>query len=77
MTAAATDQQHSIWEQFIRWASRAETIMQRMDDINDTVDAAREAGATVNSDQPLHPVMFCGTQGGSMTDHCGIVKHLQ
>lgn len=51
--------------------------MQRMDDINDTVDAAREAGATVNSDQPLHPVMFCGTQGGSMTDHCGIVKHLQ
>jgi hypothetical protein len=48
----------------------AEAIMQRMGDINETVAAARQAGATVNSAQPVHPVMFAGTQGGGMSDHC-------
>ena len=48
----------------------AEAIMQRMSDINETVAAARKAGATINSTQPVHPIMFAGSQGGGMSHHC-------
>ncbi len=48
----------------------AEALIQRMNDVNETVAAARNKGATVNSTQPVHPIMFAGSQGGGMSDHC-------
>ena len=47
----------------------AEAIMSRMQDINATVDFVKERGVSVEVTQEVHPILFAGTQGGSMTDH--------